>query len=98
MAFLHQVFEVNPVPASRLYIADSHQTGVLVHRREQFLCRDPQPAGPVHHFACNAQLPGLVQIYNQIYSTDWEALPSVKDYAASPATLQQLVDLLGMPH
>ena len=46
----------------------------------------------------DAQLPGLVQIYNQIYSTDWEALPSVKDYAASPATLQQLVDLLGMPH
>ena len=46
----------------------------------------------------DAQLPGLVQIYNQIYDTDWEALPSVKDYAASPATLQQLADLLGMPH
>ena len=47
----------------------------------------------------NASLPGKVELYNQVYGTDWEALPSVKDYyAASPATLQQLADLLGMPH
>lgn len=46
----------------------------------------------------NAQLPDLVTLYNQLYGTDWEPLASVKDYAASPATLQQLVELLGMPH
>ncbi len=46
----------------------------------------------------NASLPGLVKLYNQIYGTDWEALPSVKDYAASPASLQQLREILDMPH
>lgn len=46
----------------------------------------------------NASLPGLVELYNRIYGTDWEALPSVKDYAASPASLQQLMEILNMPH
>ena len=48
--------------------------------------------------AADAMLPELTARYNARCGADWEALPSVKDYAASPATLQQLVDLLGMPH
>ena len=39
----------------------------------------------------NALLPEWTQDYNAEYGTDWEALPSVKDYAASPAALQKLL-------
>ncbi len=41
----------------------------------------------------NAVLPAVVNAYNADRGTDWEALESVKDYAASPAALQQLTAL-----
>ena len=39
----------------------------------------------------NALLPEWTDAYNAEYDTQWEALPSVKDYAASPADLQKLL-------
>ena len=41
----------------------------------------------------NANLPAVVNAYNADRGTDWEALESVKDYAGSPAALQQLAAL-----
>ena len=41
----------------------------------------------------NAALPAVVSAYNADRGTDWEALESVKDYAASAAALQQLAAL-----
>ena len=41
----------------------------------------------------NAALPAVVSAYNADRGTDWEALESIKDYAASPAALQQLAAL-----
>ena len=46
----------------------------------------------------NALLPELVELYNSIYGTDWTARDSVKDYADSPAGLEQLRRLLEMAH
>ena len=42
----------------------------------------------------NAALPQLTQQYNALHSTQWAAPASVKDYAQSPAQLQQLADLV----
>ena len=44
----------------------------------------------------NKALPTLVDNYNAIHGTHWTALPSVKDYAATPAALQQLFSVLEM--
>ena len=41
----------------------------------------------------DALLPGVTEAYNGAHGTDWEALDSVKDYAASAAELQKLVAL-----
>lgn len=41
----------------------------------------------------NANLPAVVNAYNADRGTDWEAPESVKDYADSPAALQQLAAL-----
>ena len=41
----------------------------------------------------NANLPAVVSAYNADRGTDWEAPESVKDYADSPAALQQLAAL-----
>lgn len=41
----------------------------------------------------NAALPAVVSAYNADRGTDWEALESVKDYAASAAALQHLAAL-----
>ena len=41
----------------------------------------------------DANLPAVVSAYNADRGTDWEAPESVKDYAGSPAALQQLADL-----
>lgn len=38
-------------------------------------------------------LPGWIEAYNLDAGADWTAPESVKDYAASPAALQQLLDL-----
>lgn len=42
----------------------------------------------------NALLPEWTAAYNETWGTDWKALPSVKDYAASPAELQMLLSIL----
>jgi hypothetical protein len=39
----------------------------------------------------NALLPEWTDLYNAEYGTQWAALPSVKDYADSPAALQKLL-------
>lgn len=44
----------------------------------------------------NAALPGLVDAYNQVHNTNWMALKSVKDYAKSPRTIQQLINVLDL--
>lgn len=41
----------------------------------------------------NALLPEWTAAYNTKYGTDWDTLSSVKDYAASPATLQKLLQI-----
>lgn len=41
----------------------------------------------------NALLPEWTETYNAEYGTHWQALPSVKDYAASPAALQKLMNI-----
>ena len=41
----------------------------------------------------NALLPEWTETYNSEYGTHWQALPSVKDYAASPAALQKLMNI-----
>lgn len=46
----------------------------------------------------NALLPEWTAAYNEAFGTDWEALPSVKDYADSPAKLQTLTDLCYLFH
>ena len=38
-------------------------------------------------------LPDWIEAYNLDAGADWTAPESVKDYAASPAALQQLLDL-----
>lgn len=38
-------------------------------------------------------LPGWIEAYNLDAGADWTAPESVKDYAVSPAALQQLLDL-----
>lgn len=42
----------------------------------------------------DAALPAVTKAYNADRGTDWEPLESVKDYAASPADLQQLCALV----
>ena len=44
----------------------------------------------------NANLPLLVQQYNQTHGTDWLPLGSVKDYGADAYSLQQLREILGV--
>jgi len=44
----------------------------------------------------NALLPQWVADYNEFYGANWVPLPSVKDYAESPANLQRLSDLCGL--
>ena len=39
----------------------------------------------------NALLPEWTDLYNTEYGTQWVPLPSVKDYAGSPADLQKLL-------
>ena len=43
----------------------------------------------------NALLPEWTAAYNEANGTDWEPLPSVKDYADSPAALQRLLEISG---
>ena len=43
----------------------------------------------------NALLPEWTAAYNEANGTDWESLPSVKDYADSPAALQRLLEISG---
>lgn len=40
--------------------------------------------------AIDSLLPTLTEMYNKTHGTTWEALPSVKDYTDSPASLQRL--------
>lgn len=42
----------------------------------------------------NARLPELTALYNQANGTDWQVKSSVKEYAASPADLQRLSEIL----
>lgn len=42
----------------------------------------------------NARLPELTALYNEANGTDWPVKDSVKDYAAAPADLQRLIELL----
>lgn len=44
----------------------------------------------------NAWLPGWVDGYNAAHGTNWSVLANVKEYADSPALLQQLVELSGI--
>ena len=46
--------------------------------------------------AVNALLPELVVRYNARFHTSWTAKDSVKDYAVSPAALEQLSRLLDL--
>lgn len=46
----------------------------------------------------NALLSELVEQYNTLYGTDWTARDSIKDYAESPAALEQLRRILQMVH
>ncbi len=43
----------------------------------------------------NELLPAMVEAYNDLHGTDWQPLPSVKDYAKDAYTLQQLLQILG---
>lgn len=68
----------------------------LIENLGQFSWTQPDTEkGTMTLAEANEMLPALTEAYNELHGTDWQPLPSVKDYAKDVYTLQQLLRILG---